>query len=118
MKKVTVEELKKIEPQNYTLIDIRPEEDYKKGSMEHAINIPINDSLEEFSEQIKNIERDKNVYVLCHTGEKSMDLVERLEEEGYDAWNVTGGYRSFLRLQLDELIKEEDVVVTRTAEIE
>lgn len=118
MKKITVEELRKMEPEKYLLVDIRPEEDYKKGSMEHAINIPITDLLVDFDIQIQKIEKDKAVYVLCHTGEKSMDLVERLEEEGYDAWNVTGGYRSFLRLELDALVKKEKVVAARTADIE
>ena len=118
MKKISVEEIKTIEPEEYVLLDIRPEEEFKKGSINHAINIPATAFFEDFDRQIKNIDKSKTVYVLCHTGEQSMDLAERLAEEGFDAWNITGGYRSFLRLELDVLVKKEDVVANRTAEIE
>ena len=38
------------------------------------------------------------VYVMCHTGEKSQEWVRRLTGDGFDAVNVDGGYRAWLRL--------------------
>jgi tRNA(Ile)-lysidine synthase TilS/MesJ len=56
--------------------------------------------------------------VLCHTGSQSEEYVDALEMEGYDAWNISGGYRSLLRLQLGRFIEKEDERAEKTKEIE
>ena len=43
-----------------------------------------------------SVDREKMVYVLCHTGDRSRDCVEKLSDAGYEAVNIEGGYRSFL----------------------
>ena len=58
------------------------------------------------------------MWVLCHTGERSLDYVELLCSHGYDAGNITGGYRAYLRLQLERFMKEEDARKEKTKEIE
>lgn len=114
MKSITVEDLKKLDAAHITILDVRSHEDFKRGSMENAVNIPI----EEFKGKMDSLPKDKPVYVLCYTGDKSMDIVEQLEDGGYDAANVTGGYRSFLRIELARLLKEEDAAKEKTKEIE
>ena len=64
------------------------------------------------------IPKDKPVWLLCHTGERSVEYVELLCLSGYDAGNVEGGYRAFLRLQLGRFISEEDIMKEKTKEIE
>ena len=47
-------------------------------------------------------------------GERSLDYVELLCSHGYDAGNITGGYRAYLRLQLERFMKEEDARKEKT----
>ena len=60
----------------------------------------------------------KPVYVLCHTGEWSVDAVYELEAAGYDAANIEGGYRSFLRKKLSEFVQDENTTGEKQKEIE
>lgn len=114
MKSVTVEELEGMDASQITIIDVRRKEDFEKNTFPNAVNIP----LEAFQESIPALDRSRPVYVLCHTGDKSQNIVELLTEAGYEAANITGGYRSFLRLQLERFLQEETVREKKTAEIE
>ena len=111
MQSVTIEELEtQKEP---FIVDIRTEDDYKRGSLQNAINIP----MAQLKERMDQLPKDKTIYLLCHTGERSVDYVEMLDDAGYDAVNISGGYRSFLRKQLSLMVQDEDLQ-TRTKEIE
>lgn len=114
MKSITIEKLEQLDEAQITVVDVRTADDFRRGSIAHAINIPI----AEFEDRMAEIGPDKPVYVMCHTGDKSMDCVEMLEEAGYDAVNVDGGYRSFLRRQLRAFLQEETAAQEKTAEIE
>lgn len=114
MKSITIEELEQLDEAQITVVDVRSADDFRRGTIAHAVNIP----LAEFKSRMKEIEPDKPVYVMCHTGDKSMDCVEVLEEAGYNAANVDGGYRSFLRRQLRAFLQEETAAQEKTAEIE
>lgn len=111
MQSVTIEELEtQKEP---FIVDIRTEDDYKRGSLQNAINIP----MAQLKERMAQLPKDKTIYLLCHTGERSVDYVEMLDDAGYDAVNISGGYRSFLRKQLSLMVQDEDLQI-RTKEIE
>lgn len=114
MKSITIEELEKLDAQKITILDVRGEEDYRKGTFENAVNIP----LSRIDEKIDLISRDKPVYILCYTGDKSTDLTEKLNDTGYDAYNIEGGYRAYLRLYLGRLLGKEEDINIKTAEIE
>lgn len=116
MKTIRVEELEKLDPSQITIIDVRPTEPYKSGTFPGAINIP----LAQFEEQMGTIEKEKTVYVICHTGEKSQGCVEMLEKAGYDAVSVEGGYRAYLRLSLSRFVQKdaEEEKKKKTKEIE
>lgn len=114
MKSATIEELEQRIASDAVIVDIRPEEDFLRGSLEHAVNIPMAD----FKRRMRELEKSRPVYVLCHTGERSAEYVEYLEKAGYDAWNIEGGYRSFLRLTIGRFIQEESAAQEKTAQIE
>lgn len=129
MHTISVEELENLDPSNITILDIRSEEDFRRGSFPGAINIPIKKNLDEDSAEegffepgsIETLEKDlpanKPVYILCHTGEQSKEAVKILNEDGYNASNIDGGYRSWLRLSLERMVSEASVT-ERTKEIE
>ena len=93
MKTITIEELLQLDQNTITVLDVRPADAYTRGSVPGAVNIP----LAEVEERMEELPKEKPVYVLCHTGEWSVDAVYELEAAGYDAANIEGGYRSFLR---------------------
>ena len=103
MKFITVTEMERLDPAEITIIDIRKQEDFKRNTMPHAVNIPI----EKFEEGLPELDKTKPVYVLCHTGERSQEIAKQLEQAGYDAASITGGYRAFLQLQLSRMMEQE-----------
>lgn len=116
MKTITIEELEQIHDKNCCVIDIRPAEQYSRGTFPGAVNIPA-DQLEELLEEDDDERLEKlleegtlkrrTIYVLCHTGERSRSSVELLEEAGYDAVNIEGGYRAYLKLSLSRYMEQE-----------
>ncbi len=91
MKTITIEELLQLDQNTITVLDVRPADAYTRGSVPGAVSIP----LAEVEERMEELPKEKPVYVLCHTGEWSVDAVYELEAAGYDAANIEGGYRSF-----------------------
>lgn len=114
MNTIVVEELEKLDRAEIAIVDIRSEEEFKRGTIDGAINLPI----EEIPARIDELEKEKTIYVLCHTGEKSKGITEELTKQGFTACNVEGGYRSFLRLQLGRVLREDQGLQERTSEIE
>lgn len=114
MNEITIDELKKIRPEERIILDVRKKEDFVRGSMEGALNIPI----ESFGESCGELPRGKTVYVLCYTGQRSPEIVDQLEERGYTAVGIAGGYRSLLREELAQLVQQEEELQERTKSIE
>lgn len=114
MKTITIDELERLEPDRCSIVDIRPAADFARGSFPGAINIP----MEELEQRMGELDRDKPIYLLCHTGTKSVDYVEMLELAGYQTANIFGGYRSLLRKTLSQEYQAEEERKLRTKEIE
>ena len=45
---------------------------------------------------IEELPKDKRLIVYCNYGEKSAPIAEQLRQEGYEALNLSGGYREWL----------------------
>lgn len=115
MKSITIEELERLDSKACCIVDIRPKEQYERGSFPGAVNIP----MEQLEERKAELPGNKVICLLCHTGERSRDYVNLLEEAGYDAVNVDGGYRAYLKLSLSRYMEESDEKLReKTAEIE
>lgn len=114
MKSIKIEELEKLNTNDINIIDIRSYEDYLKGSIDNAIHMPV----EDFEDLVYDLEIDKPVYVMCHTGNQSADIVFQLESMGYDAVNITGGYNAYVRRQLSKMTEPDQNPEKRIAEIE
>ena len=116
MRSITIEELEKTDCFKHCIVDIRPEEQYQRGTFPGAVNIP----MEQFEKRMAEIPKEKTVYLLCHTGDRSRACTEKLEAEGYDAINISGGYRAYLKLSLSRYMEKESEEKKRekTAEIE
>lgn len=118
MKSITIESLERTDKDKVLVVDIRPEDQYQRGTFPGAVNLP----MAEFEDRKTELElyKDKEIYLMCHTGERSLEYVQDLIADGYDAGNVTGGYRAYLKLTLTRFVQKdsEEQLAERTREIE
>ena len=97
---ITVQELRKLKEESYQVIDIRSEADVSYGTMPGAICVSP-DAIEENS----LIDFSKKLVICCSRGKFSIEVAEELEEKGYDAVSLAGGYIAWL---LDQMQKEQE----------
>ena len=107
MKKITVEDLMKENLDNVLILDVRKNEDFEKGSINECKN-KINAFWENINIDELNLPKDKKIYVMCYTGDTSADVAEELEEKGYDATSIEGGYREYFRWYLYTTVMSEE----------
>lgn len=83
-----------------TLLDVRTATEVQRGKIDGFINIPL-DSLRE---RISEISKDKPVYVHCHSGLRSYIACRILMGNGYECFNLAGGWRLY-----ESVINEKNV---------
>ena len=76
MESIQIEELEKLDADKMVVADIRPREEYDRGTWPGAVSLP----MDEFEKKAEELPKDKTIYVLCHTGERSQEYTERLLE--------------------------------------
>lgn len=83
-------ELKNVE--NALLVDVRMPEEFAMGSIEGAVNIPLDGSRGEY----KNLPKDKTIIVFCAIGLRGYIAARVLLQQGYRVLNLNGGYRTYM----------------------
>ena len=78
-----------------TLLDVRSQAETAGGYIDGFINIPL-DSLRE---RMGELEPGKAVYVCCHSGQRSYMAGRILMQNGFDVFNLSGGYRLYKTIQ-------------------
>lgn len=90
--------IEKLTPQEYAsnfvetdsphlLIDVRTPAEFATGSIEGAVNIPV-DSITQHLDQIPD---DQPVVLYCRSGNRSMQAARKLESRGYSQLYDLGG---------------------------
>lgn len=69
---------KAIAGSDYQIIDVRSREEFAKGSIPHAINIP----LEEITRRIGELSKDKPIVLMCSTGSRAEMAYDLLKNSG------------------------------------
>lgn len=111
MYRKTIDELQK-DARDKQIIDLRSEEDFEKETYPGALNI----YWEELGERIDEVSKDIPVYLICYTGQKSDEIAQNLQEQGYEAYSVEGGYRAYLRKKLADFMKPDEDQQERLAD--
>tara|TARA_Y100000590_G_scaffold461500_1_gene623220 strand:+ start:1749 stop:2081 length:333 start_codon:yes stop_codon:yes gene_type:complete len=94
---ITVHELNRLTEidRNIQILDIREDEERDHAAIKGTIHIKLNEIADRYSE----INKDKNVFVMCHTGTRSQAVVKWLKIKGYNhAVNVLGGIDAWAAL--------------------
>lgn len=105
---ITVQELKTLSENSYILIDMRDEYAFGYGHINNAINIPQK-LLDENHLELSKLSKNKKLIIYCKSGIISRETVDMLCQNGYDAYNLSGGYCEWLRIKLEHLQIAEDV---------
>lgn len=111
MYRKTIDELQK-DARDKQVIDLRSEEDFEKETYPGALNI----YWEELGERMDEVSKDIPVYLICYTGQKSDEIAQNLQEQGYEAYSVEGGYRAYLRKKLADFMKPDEDQQERLAD--
>ena len=94
---ISVQELKKLIDldSNIQIVDIRDDSERKLVSLRNTINIKLSDLANSYSQ----LDLNKNVFVMCHTGVRSQVAVKWLKSKGCAyAVNVLGGIDAWAAL--------------------
>ena len=70
------------------LVDVRTKREYEQGHIDGFVNIP----LDGLRERLSSLPKQRPVYVLCETGLRSYLACRILSQNGYDCFNLAGGY--------------------------
>ena len=87
---ITVHELSKLREQDkeIQILDVRDDTERNHALIKGSIHIKLTEIAERYSE----LNKDKNIFVMCHTGVRSQVAVKWLRSKGFDyAVNVLGG---------------------------
>ncbi|MGX7108080.1 rhodanese-like domain-containing protein [Facklamia miroungae] len=86
-------QLDKKAKEKYLVIDVRPEEQYEKGHLSHAINIP----LEDLGNELDRLEdyKEMPIIVYCNTGKKSAEAATLLLDKGFKDVKDAQGVKEF-----------------------
>jgi NADPH-dependent 2,4-dienoyl-CoA reductase/sulfur reductase-like enzyme/rhodanese-related sulfurtransferase len=73
------------------LLDVREEEEFRRGAIGAAVNIP----LHQLRQRLSELPKDRPIWVNCARGQRSYYAVRILQQHGFDANNLSGGYNSW-----------------------
>ena len=85
-----------IKQQDVQLIDVRTAEEYEADHIGNAVNFNIIDR-KTFVDQIKDLDKEKPVYVYCKIGGRSNRAAKLLKEKGFlEIYDYSGGYNDWV----------------------
>ncbi len=105
VKMVYWREVKDMDMSKITLIDVRTMEENKMGTIKGSINIPV----DEIRLRLDEIPSDKPVYIFCAVGLRGYVASRILQANGYDVYNLSGGYKTFSNATAKITCKEDDL---------
>jgi NADPH-dependent 2,4-dienoyl-CoA reductase/sulfur reductase-like enzyme/rhodanese-related sulfurtransferase len=85
-----------------TLLDVRTKTEISRGMIDGFVNIP----LDTLRDNLDKLPKDKPVYVHCHSGLRSYIACRILSGNGYDCYNLAGGWRLYESVINDQTVTE------------
>lgn len=93
---IDFEALKYKNRDDFVIIDIRDAVSFEYGHIPGSINIPQNEVVE----RVKKFNEKKELYICCKSGILSEEVAEELNNAGFKAYNLKGGYLAWLKAHI------------------
>ncbi len=93
MQEIDIDQAAAAFEQDVTVLDVREPEEYREGHVPGAVLIPTG----QLADRMDELDRDRPVYVVCASGNRSSAMTELLTAAGFDATNVAGGTSAWMR---------------------
>ena len=93
MREITIDQAAAALDQGAAVIDVREPTEYRTGHLPGAVNIPMG----QLAARMGEIDRNRPVYVVCASGNRSSAMTDVLTAAGFDAINVAGGTSAWAR---------------------
>jgi peroxiredoxin family protein/rhodanese-related sulfurtransferase/TusA-related sulfurtransferase len=88
---MTWDQVNSLDRNKVTILDVRLPEELALGTIDGSINIP----LQKIRQQINEIPKNRPVLLYCQTGQRSYFASRILNQLGFEAYNLTGGYKTY-----------------------
>lgn len=79
----------------WVILDVRDPEEYAAGHIPGALNIP----LAALRDRLAELPKDREIAVNCGVGQRAYYAVRFLQQRGYRAANLSGGWQTFRALR-------------------
>ena len=100
---ITIEEMETLPAESYELLDIRGEIERAHGILPNSVTSSADALMENPPE-----DTEKKIIICCSRGQISRDIAEELQDQGYEAYSLKGGYVGWLMADMKK--KEADDV--------
>jgi len=84
-------EQSKIDPEKALLLDVRTKKEFEAGAVPGAKHIP----LDELRDRLGELPKDRQINVYCAAGLRSYLAMRVLQQNGFEAKNISGGFRTY-----------------------
>lgn len=100
---IMIEEMETLPAESYELFDIRGEIERAHGILPNSVASSADALMENPPE-----DKEKKIIICCSRGQISRDIAEELQDQGYEAYSLKGGYVGWLMADMKK--KEADDV--------
>lgn len=81
--------------QKAELLDVRTAGEFKSGTIKGAKNIDVTSA--QFGSALQMLDKDKEYFVFCRSGNRSGSACQMLSDQGFKAYNLVGGVGAWPR---------------------
>jgi rhodanese-related sulfurtransferase len=77
------------------LLDVREPDEFARGHMPEAINLPLSQIRHRYVE----LPKDREIWICCQVGQRAYYATRFLSQQGYRCRNLSGGYTTYQALK-------------------
>ena len=109
-KQVPVTKVRELYQEGAYFLDVRNIHEYELGHIKGSVNIPLN----QLRDRLDELPKDKTIYVLCRSAQRSYNAARALGQLGFtDVYNITGSFLGISMFEyFNDVTKDRDPIVT------